>query len=152
MTIDLSIKLKGAGADDFEDAEFAGIEAKLGVPKKDIKITRIDNTDFVRVNIAKDCNIGLDLDFAFGNSASNAPRPLADPSAYKPISAINFTAAGELELKEAIGVNINLNGKNIPLEIPTGKYTIELAAHLRSYSTYRRKLQCKEDKRNLDLG
>ncbi|MDE6475204.1 MAG: hypothetical protein K2L70_08910 [Clostridia bacterium] len=130
LTIDVSIKLKGAGNDKFEDAEFTGIEAKLGVPKKDIKVTRIDGTDFVHVNIDKDCKIGLGLDFAFGNSAGNAPGPLADFSAYKAISAINFTAAGELELNEAIGVNINLNGNNIPLEIPTGKYTIELAADL----------------------
>ncbi|MDE7209313.1 MAG: hypothetical protein K2O31_05455, partial [Clostridia bacterium] len=53
LTIDLHIKLIGAGDDEFEDAEFAGIEANLGIPNKDIKITRTDNTEFVRINIAK---------------------------------------------------------------------------------------------------
>ena len=96
--------------------------------RKISKITRIDNTDFVRVNIAKDCNIGLDLDFAFGNSASNAPRPLAIHPLISQSAQSTLLQPANLKLKEAIGVNINLNGKNIPLEIPTGKYTIELAA------------------------
>ncbi|MDE6870293.1 MAG: hypothetical protein K2J75_06155, partial [Clostridia bacterium] len=104
----------------------------LGIPNKDIKITRTDNTEFVRINIAKDCEIGLGLDFAFGDSASNPPRPLANGSAYKPISAINFTAAGELTLNEAISVDITLSEGSDPikLEIPKGTYTIALAADL----------------------
>ncbi|MDE5911928.1 MAG: hypothetical protein K2H24_06305 [Clostridia bacterium] len=132
LTIDLHIKLTGAGDDEFEDAEFAGIEANLGIPNKDIKITRTDNTEFVRINIAKDCEIGLGLDFAFGDSASNPPRPLANGSAYKPISAINFTAAGELTLNEAISVDITLSEGSDPikLEIPKGTYTIALEADL----------------------
>lgn len=133
VTIDLSFKMTGAGADDFKTAKFAGLEAKLGATSKDIKIQKIDEndkkTDFLHINIAKDCSADLALDFNFGGNVSFS-RPLAQAKDYTTISAINFTAAGELELKEAIGIKVNFNNKEIPLEIPTGKYTIELAADL----------------------
>ncbi|MDE7191641.1 MAG: hypothetical protein K2O35_04175 [Clostridia bacterium] len=129
VTIDLSFKMTGAGSDDFKTAKYAGIEAKLGATSKDLKIQRTDKTDFLHINIAKDCSADIALDFNFGGNVS-FNRPLADGKDYTQISAINFTAAGELELKEAIGIKVNFNNKEIPLEIPTGKYTIELAADL----------------------
>lgn len=143
LTLNLHFKMTGAGADSFENAIIAGINAEIGVASKDFKIERTDGSNFIRINIDKDLTLGLDLDFKFGGTAS-IPTAISavgtDYSAYKEINAINFTAGGELDLKESINVNIKLNdGKNkedpsddtyLDLSIPKGKYDIKIAADI----------------------
>ena len=132
LTVDLSFKFEDAEADSFSDAKLVGVDAKLGVPAKDIRITRSDEekTDFVRINIAKDCELGLGLGFKFGDDADEIPEPLANSSEYtaKRIGAINFTAEGELQLNQAIGVEVAAIDSTIA--IPKGNYKINLAVSL----------------------
>ncbi|MDE6372681.1 MAG: hypothetical protein K2L61_03975, partial [Clostridia bacterium] len=127
LAIDLLFNFDGASADYFTDAKFTGADAKLSVPSKDIRITRVDNTDFVRINIDKDCAVELGLDFVFGN-AGNIPTPLGSAEDYNKISAINFTAEGELQLNKPIGVTID--AVNLSIAIPEGNYAINLAVSL----------------------
>ncbi|MDE6275075.1 MAG: hypothetical protein K2M75_00905 [Clostridia bacterium] len=128
LTLDLHFKMDGAEKDKFEDAKFMGVDAKLNLGTKDLKLTRTDETNFVRINLDKNTELGLGLDFKFGGDVT-VPYIIGSAASYKAINAINFTAGGELEVKKPIEVTLNLNGEK-KLGIPTGTYTVNIAADL----------------------
>ena len=141
LSLDLHFKMDDAGNDKFDDAVLTGVEANINVGKKDLKVAKLDGNNLLRINIAKDIELGLGLDFTFGGKASVPGILGASYDDYKdPISLINFTAGGELNLKEGININITLNDNKTPddpdddkvldLSIPKGLYDIKLAADI----------------------
>ena len=134
VTIDLIFKMSGVEGGNFEGAKLEGFEAKLNVPQKDIRIQRTSEAgggDFIRINVNKECNFGLGLDFNFGADAKNyniAPLGFANgQNAYVNTNAINFAAKGQLTLNEKIGLSFNLAGEDMEVGIPAGTYNLKFA-------------------------
>ncbi|MEG2561869.1 MAG: hypothetical protein RSB10_04580 [Clostridia bacterium] len=92
------------------------LDLKLG--KKLIDIKHTDKTDFVKIDITKDINIGISAFFDVNKAITPIKVGQADMKAAKAISLLNITGKGELNFEK--GLNIpkdklgNILGVNIP--------------------------------------
>lgn len=127
LTIDVIFKMTGVKGSNFDEAMLTGVEAKINVPKKDLAVKRTDEegTEFLHVNISKNIDLGLALDFKFNEKAQNYNiRPLGSGSY---INLINFETEGELKLNAPIGITGTPVGD---IAIKAGDYTMKLAVDI----------------------
>lgn len=123
-----------SAADPFEASEFAGIGVALNVKQKDFSLKRVDDSDFVRINIANDFTADAKFKFSYGDAVNVPTNPVVGGSSDygAAINAVNFKTKGELKLNEGINLEIALSAgaEKQTLIIPEGTYNITVEADL----------------------
>ena len=109
-----------------EDEKVTGLSISLDVAKKDIVVKNITNANHkvLDINIDKDINVELTLDYVVGEVTRETP---SDLGSYIPQdNIIDVNLAVDLFLGSALSAKFNLNGQELTVGAQPGYYTLSL--------------------------